>query len=264
MEIPSSTFTKNIKYLRAKRKVSQEEFSVLLNIKRSVYKRLELGSEPSPAMIVMIADFYHVSTDELLRIDIETADKQQIKAKSESLMESANLRVLAISVDSDDREYIQYVPEKAKAGYLTGYANPAYIGALPTFRLPYLPVGSYRAFEIKGDSMPPVGNGAMVIGKYLEHLNQLRSLSTYILVTKDDGIVYKRLIYKDKQKKLICISDNPQYPPYTMPIENVVEIWDYYCHINFDGNDRSHNYMLQEMLKLGEEVEDLEKIVKGR
>ncbi|MBY0425319.1 MAG: S24 family peptidase, partial [Cytophagales bacterium] len=156
------------------------------------------------------------------------------------------------------------VPEKAKAGYLTGYANPAYVGTLPTFRLPYLPVGTYRAFEISGDSMPPVAPGAMVIGRYVEHLNQLRSLNTYILVTKDDGIVYKRLIYKDKQKSLICISDNPLYNPYTMSVDNILEIWSYYCHINFDGNERSHNFMLQEMLKLSGEVEDLDKILKGK
>ncbi|MBY0424050.1 MAG: helix-turn-helix domain-containing protein, partial [Cytophagales bacterium] len=107
MEITSSIFTKNIKYLRAKRKISQEEFSAQLGIKRSVYKRLELGSEPSPAMIVLIADFYRVSTDEILRLDLEISDLQKIKTKSESLMEAENVRVLAIAVDDQDREYIQ-------------------------------------------------------------------------------------------------------------------------------------------------------------
>jgi hypothetical protein len=40
---------------------------------------------------------------------------------------------------------------------------------MPKFYLPMFKQGTYRAFEIKGDSMLPILSGTIIIGEYLEN-----------------------------------------------------------------------------------------------
>ena len=50
---------------------------------------------------------------------------------------------------------------------------------------------------------------------------------TYVLVTKNDGIVYKRVFnYITERGKLFVVSDNQNYKPYDIPIQEVMEIWE--------------------------------------
>ena len=66
----------------------------------------------------------------------------------------SKLRVIATTVDSDNNDNIEFVNEKAKAGYVNCFADPEYIGKLPVFQLPFLSKEKkYRAFTIEGDSM---------------------------------------------------------------------------------------------------------------
>lgn len=50
----------------------------------------------------------------------------------------AQLRILPVVVDgTDERELGTLVPVKASAGYLSGYGDADYIGALPRFSMPF-------------------------------------------------------------------------------------------------------------------------------
>ncbi|WP_238387673.1 S24 family peptidase, partial [Pararcticibacter amylolyticus] len=139
---------------------------------------------------------------------------------------ASNLRVLSISVDSHDRENIELVPVKASAGYLNGYADPEFISELPKFSLPILKQGTYRAFEIKGDSMLPLHPGTVVIGEYIENWLDVKAGETYVFITKSDGVVYKRAGNRFRENKGIkLISDNPVYEPYTVQAEDILEVW---------------------------------------
>jgi hypothetical protein len=61
------------------------------------------------------------------------------------------------------------VPEKAKAGYTTGYSDPEFISELPVFQFPLLSKNKkYRTFQISGDSMLPIPEGAWVTGEYVQ------------------------------------------------------------------------------------------------
>ena len=99
------------------------------------------------------------------------------------------------------------------------------IESLPKFQLPFLNFsGTHRAFEIKGDSMLPLTSGSIVIGKYIENISYVKDGKTYILLTKEDGIVYKRVEVQDKSLKMI--SDNQEYDPYLIQNNDVLEIWE--------------------------------------
>ena len=134
-----------------------------------------------------------------------------------------------IAVDSKDQENIVYVPVKARAGYLNGYGDADFMETLPTFHMPHLRFGSYRCFEIQGNSMSPTfSEGDMVFGKYVEDLNEIKNGRVYIIISKDDGVVIKRVINSAQgQGKLILKSDNNNgdYPSYTIKTNEIMEVW---------------------------------------
>jgi phage repressor protein C with HTH and peptisase S24 domain len=121
---------------------------------------------------------------------------------------------------------ISFVPVKAAAGYLAGYADPEFVDELNTFTLPMLAPGQYRAFEIIGDSMLPTPSGSVIVGEKVDDLEELKNSNTYVVLSRNEGVVYKRVMKNNRAKnKLTMISDNPQYEPYFVSAEDVLEVW---------------------------------------
>lgn len=74
--------------------------------------------------------------------------------------------------------------------------------------------GDYRAFEIIGDSMLPTPSGSIIVGEKVETLEDTKNGQAYIVVSKNEGIVYKRIQKNNKSKSKITLeSDNPNYQP---------------------------------------------------
>ena len=134
-----------------------------------------------------------------------------------------------VAVNQDDDENVIYVPIKARAGYLDGYGDPEYIETLPAFNMPQLNNGTYRCFEVQGNSMVRTFfDGDLVFGKYVEDLRDIKDGRVYVIVSKNDGIVLKRVINRiEERNKLILKSDNKDgnYPTYTIDDEDIVEVW---------------------------------------
>jgi transcriptional regulator with XRE-family HTH domain len=216
-----SNIPSNIKFLRKKKGLTQQQFADQIGIKRSLVGAYEEErADPKYDLLKKIALFFDVSIDDFINEIIN--EKWATKPKGNP----ANLRVLSISVDKDDNENIELVPLKASAGYLNGYADPEYVAKLPKFYLPMFNQGTYRAFEIKGDSMLPLFSGTIIIGEYLENWADVKVAETYVIISKTEGVVYKRVGNKFKDnKKLKLISDNPVYEPYEINGEDVLEIW---------------------------------------
>ena len=231
-------FGSNIKLLRSRRGRSQEETAVALDVKRSSYSGYENGSaEPSFDLLVRMSEYFEVSVDKLLRDDLTALSDSQLgilERGGDIDLSGRRLRVLATTVDRDDRENVELVPEKAKAGYALGYADPEYISILPTFQMPFLSRDKkYRTFQISGDSMPPVNEGAWVTGEYVQNWHTIRDGQPYIVVTKEEGIVFK-VVYdqlKEKGSLLLC-STNPLYQPYEVPVGEVLEVWKFVHYIS--------------------------------
>ena len=138
--------------------------------------------------------------------------------------------MLPIIVDRNtDEEQTPLVPVKVSAGYALGYGDSDYIGELPHFNLPFPELAgqkSYRVFQIEGDSMNPIVTGSYVICEYAQDWKTIRDNHCYVVVTQEDGVVYKRLENHITDKKEIkLISDNTDYEPYYLNINQVVEVW---------------------------------------
>jgi len=213
-----SIISSNIKFLRKKKGLTQQQFADQVGIKRSLVGAYEEErAEPKYELLKTIASFFEISIDDFIK---ETINEKWAPVPK------GNLRILSISVDKDDNENIELVPLKASAGYLNGYADPEYVAQLPKFYLPMFKQGTYRAFEIKGDSMLPLVSGTIIIGEYMENWGDVKSGETYVIVSKSEGVVYKRMGSKFRtDKKLKLISDNPVYEPYEISGEDVLEIW---------------------------------------
>ena len=220
-----SKISKNIRHLRLLKKWSQEQLAEQLNIPRArIGSYEEERCDPPIDTVIRISNLFHIAVDALVKCDLSKFD-------SESFMKVGENRILfPIIVDNANNDRVEVVTMKASAGYLTGYADPEYIEKLPLMSLPFKTVGTHRAFPIQGDSMPPLKNGCYVVGKYIESVNDIENGHTYIVVTKEEGLVYKRLYKKGKTIELH--SDNKNYPPYTIKNPEVVELWKFVCSLN--------------------------------
>ena len=128
------------------------------------------------------------------------------------------------------------IPVKAKAGYALGYSDPEFIKELPTIRLPFLSKNrKYRTFPISGDSMPPVSDGSFVVGEFVQDWTLITSDTPCILVTKDEGIVFKIIENQiSKDKKILLSSTNPLYKTYSVDLKDLLEIWVFRCYISME------------------------------
>jgi len=204
----------NLKYLRKLRGWTQEEFAIKLNIKRSLLGAYEEErAEPRFEVLEAVCDIFKLTMDELLRKDLSD-NKANYLDKRRSL-----------KMNTGPTE-IPFVPVKAAAGYLAGYADPEFIDELNTFTLPMLTGGNYRAFEIIGDSMLPTPSGSVIVGEKVNDLDDLKPNTPCIVISRNEGIVYKRIQKSVKQRdKLTLVSDNPIFHPYTVNTDEVLEMW---------------------------------------
>jgi len=244
----------NLKYLRKKQGLTQVQLAEKLEIKRSLIGAYEGGrAEPKLATLQKMASVFHLSVDELISPDLPNS---QTSASGKQ----ASVRVLSITVDHQDRENIELVPYKASAGYLNGYADPEFMEELPKFRLPMLQgPGTYRAFEIKGDSMLPIPSGTVIVGRYVERWDEIKDGTPCIVVSLQEGIVFKRIYQQPKQPVLRLHSDNPIYEPYEVKLEDVVELWEAKAYISttFPMAEISLDKLTSLVLGLQQEVQKL-------
>ena len=207
----------NLKYLRKLRGWTQEEFAQKLNIKRSLIGAYEEErADPRLDVLEIIADIFKLSLDELLLKDLSNTNNSYWMKRRQQKM----------GTSSADRNIIHFVPVKAAAGYLAGYADSEFIDELNTFTLPMLSGGNYRAFEIIGDSMLPTPSGSIIVGEKMSSIEEVKTNTACIVVSKTEGIVYKRVVKNNKTKnKISLVSDNPVYQPYQVNAEDIAEIW---------------------------------------
>ena len=157
-----STAGQNLKYLRKLRGWTQEEFANKLGIKRSLIGAYEEErADPRIDILEIVGDIFKMSLDELLLKDVSDTGGNYLAKRRQQKMMSA------------DRNIIHFVPMKAAAGYLAGYADTEFIDELNTFTLPMMTGGNYRAFEIIGDSMLPTPSGSIIVGEKVDTLEDI-------------------------------------------------------------------------------------------
>lgn len=222
-----SYISKNLKHIRKVHGLTQEQFAQKVGVNRPAVGAYEEGrAEPKLTTLTTIADIFQIRLDALINEDLGARSEEDLKHPDVDI-KAKRLRILSVTVDGDDKENIELVPQKASAGYTNGFADPEYIQELPRLYLPMLSSGTHRAFELQGDSMLPIQSGSIVVGQYVDNWHDIKSGQTYVIVTSSEGMVYKRVDNRIYEKgHLVLISDNKAYDPYEVAIEDVIEVWE--------------------------------------
>jgi transcriptional regulator with XRE-family HTH domain len=229
-------FHTNIRFLRERKKMSQEDVAHQLDLSRNKLQALESGKTVNPCAVdlVRFSEYFKVSIDSLLKTDLSKLGEFKLKelmAGNDVYMTGSQIRVLAITVDKNNRENAEYVPVKAKAGYRAGYNDPEFIASLPKFSLPDLPkTGTFRMFPTTGDSMLPIPENSVVIAQYVQDWKSLKPDTPCIVILKGDQDFVFKLVSVQPDGGILLKSLNRHYRPYTVQGEDVLEVWKYYKH----------------------------------
>ncbi len=246
----------NIKYLRKLKGYTQAALAEKIGLKRSLVGAYEEGrAEPKISTIQKLSALFQTSIDALIDIDLQKGMEVMTDITGKAL------RILPIVVTPDEQERISVVPVKAEAGYAASFADPEFIGSLPQFSLPldeFYADQTSRLFQISGDSMLPLQSGNYVIATYVEDWYTIKNQKCYVIVTRDDGVVYKRLENQLDRDTLVLHSDNPVYKPYELKPQDIAEVWEARGYISFDlpkvGDAGKFNELKDMMSGLSEQL----------
>lgn len=231
-------FSNNIRFLRKRRGRTQDDIAFALNMKRSTLSGYENQvAQPGIEALVSFSKYFNIAIDTLITVDLSALSEiqlSQLERGHDVYIRGSSLRVLTTTVDSKNNENIELIEEKAKAGYTTGFADPEYIRILPTFNLPFLSASKkYRTFQISGDSMLPIPDKSFVTGEYVTDWNFIRNHQPYIILTRDEGIVFKIVENRLNEEGVLKLhSLNPLYEPYKIPVAEIMEVWRFVHYIS--------------------------------
>jgi transcriptional regulator with XRE-family HTH domain len=226
-------FATNLRFLRKRKNLSQEALAAILDFTRSKLNALENGNTkaPQPEDLLEISAYFKVTLDTLLKVDLTTLGAfkmRELELGHDVYMAGSKMRILAITVDKDEKENVEFVPVKAKAGYRSGYNDPDFIATLPKFSMPNLPsTGTFRMFQTEGDSMLPIPENSEVITQYVEDWTDLKPDTLCIVILGEQDFVFKQVTILAGEQILLK-SLNADYKPYTVDLEDVLEIWKFY------------------------------------
>jgi len=231
-------FGRNMERFRKKSGLTQQQLAVRLGVARATVGAYEQGRAAPPLEVMgQLADCFGCSVDELIK-------EQKVRLSGgvrHSDLAGDRLRVLSVAVEgAEQREQITLVPVQAAAGYLEGHRDPDFVARLPQFMLPVAelsPNRSYRMFQIKGDSMHPIPDGAYLIAEFVRDWQQLRDYQCCVVVSTGEGVVFKRIKNHLAEGYLELISDNPAYRPYRLTADQLLEVWRVRAYLSFDLPD---------------------------
>ncbi len=257
-------YSSNIKFLRKRRGRTQDDVASALGMKRPTLSGYENNvAQPNIDAMVAFSSYFGIAIDTLVKIDLQSLPESQLNQLERGydvFITGSKLRVLTTTVTPENNDNIELVHEKASAGYARGFADPEYIKILPAFQLPFLPRDKkFRTFQISGDSMLPIPHGSFVTGEYVQNWNTIRNGMPYIIVTLDDGIMFKmveNLI--PTEGKLRMVSLNRFYEPFTLEISQVREVWRF---VNYISSEIPEENTPKDALLSS--IEELKKDVRG-
>jgi len=214
----------NLKFIRKQKGWTQDQLAHQLGVKRSLIGAYEEGrADPRISFLMHLCQKFGYSLDQWVGkpLDDQTTPNDRYSGN--------NLRILPITIDrQENTERVSLVPVQAAAGYLNGFGDAEFIESLPMFDLPFPEVSkgkTYRIFQIKGDSMLPIPSGAYILGSYVMDWTGVRNDEPYLVISKSEGIVFKRILNNLNNGHLTLKSDNPTYDPFDLEANDIAEIW---------------------------------------
>lgn len=164
--------------------------------------------------------------------------------------------LLTIVTDSANEERILHVPEPAMAGYAGEVIDPEFVQELPAYHLPgyEFQQGTFRSFDISGDSMTPLLQpGDKVVCRFIEPRDWLTSIldnHVYVIVSRGNVVIKRVINNLSRHRHLMLKSDNEEYRPYRLNINDIREVWYVKTRIStFDHSLRESESVLHDQME---------------
>ena len=216
-----SFFGKNIKKIRGVKGLSQQAFAEIFNLKRPTLGAYEEGrSEPKISTIIMIANYFSIKIDDLIRAELTVNKLLQFKEN------------LALESEMIDKEVFASVPcirSESVSEYIKFYNKKAFVNDLATLKLPLNTNGIYRGFTVVNLEMTSHDKGLypkdVVVGEFIQ-LNDIKTLNNgvMVLILVKDELVLRRLYIVNDEIALKADHKNIENKVYK--ISDVKELWE--------------------------------------
>ena len=97
--------------------------------------------------------------------------------------------------------------------------------------------------------MLPIPDGSYITGEYVLDWTYIRTGQPYIILTHDDGIVFKIVENKIEEEGLLTLSSlNPLYKPYDLAATDIKEVWRFVHYISSEMPEHQENRLREEQL----------------
>ncbi|WP_143306015.1 XRE family transcriptional regulator [Chitinophaga vietnamensis] len=241
MDQVSFCWAANLRFLRQRKNLTQRQLAAATGIRQSRIYTQESGKTKNPKMDdqVRFSAYFNISIDHLIRTDLSQLDEQQLfelETAGPLDITGKHIRILPITVNSDNEENMEFVPVSAQAGYRAGFSDPAFIAELPRFTLPGMPRGkTVRMFPVSGDSMLPIPDGSHVIAQYVDDWSRIKKDVPCVLILRggEEDIVFKLVDNNMKKDGTLRLhSLNTAYDPFNVNMNEVLEIWQFIGYVS--------------------------------
>lgn len=224
-----------INFALNREKLSVADFSLALGFKatNTIYRILREKAHPRDETMMRVQQaFPYYNTDWLLDGKGEPIDEAYYTRYQERMKESS-----AKPYQVTGTMQVPLIPDRAAAGGLTGYGDFDPAGAeLLTIAVDREYKGNYFTFEVSGASMDDGTNKSLIDGdillcrevyqKYWRDGLHARTWPYFVFITREEGIIVKKIKRQDLKKDLIiCESLNPEYPDLTLHLKDILGIY---------------------------------------
>ncbi|WP_417887504.1 helix-turn-helix domain-containing protein [Zunongwangia sp.] len=248
-----SYFGKNIRKIRNVKKLSQQAFAELFELKRGTLGAYEEErSEPRIETIIKIANHFSITIDDLLTKEL-TVNKL-LKFKDDLALQG--------SFDKEKFARIPCITPKTETDYVLYFDKPHFIEDLPKLHLPLNREKKYRGYLISNLEMTNNDKGYfpkdVIIGEKIEteDYSKIENSSLILLVTTHKILLRK---FYQTSEKITLQATNKNIDDLEIKLNDIKEMWCVkYCflkHLPENQNtelEQKLNFLEQEFMKLRE------------
>jgi transcriptional regulator with XRE-family HTH domain len=234
----SDVTNSNVNYLiklRTEKNLTQSELADKLGLHQSRLSLLEKESSLPDKVANKIIEVFGVELSDIYPERYQKAEPlQDFPVNSNYLKDNS-----AEPIINPNILFVPLVSKFAHAGFLSGYGDDEYIETLPKY--PFFsedsnPKGTYRGFEVRGDSMDDgtsesIQDGAIVLGREIQRHHwtnkfHLHRWKYYLVVHETEGILIKQITEHDTDKGFIRLhSLNDMYSDIVIPLDECKQIY---------------------------------------
>ncbi len=234
------------KQIREANNLTQVEFAEKLGIKSSTADIERGKTKLSGIVVTQLLKIYKINPLWLF----------DLSRQKEIDLYKADTMPKVVTVNTEGRDNITMVNQKAAAGYPHNIQDSEWYKSLPAFDMPIPQYrhATYRGFQVEGDSMLPTFKPEdWVLAKAVESLEHATNNKVHVIVMYD-SVLLKKIEKQQNYEHLKLISTNEIYPPYNIETKDIQELWEVTSKLTFSVNELSQNSILKKLEASMEEL----------